>query len=470
MKYTMLILSACLLLPILVLAQGSSCSSPYTLTLDGAARTYAASSSTGASVLCTAYTATSPVTWFSFTTNASGQTPLLDITAKDGNWCEIAMYTGCNMSRDLLTSSSMCFDDGEGLWAPAQNYTVSPNTTYYLRVKTASATEIKVSAQNYTPLNNNCIGATSVDANFIKDNNATHKPSTEVTNDQICAITIENTAFYQFYVASTGSAVININNIACDNGNLNNNTGFQIGFFTGSCGALVNLSCTSGNGTFVQGTTPVLSAGTKVFVAIDGQGGSNCQYSIQALNAYGVLAQGFSNFSGWKNNSSNIIKWTSTNDVTADYYEIERSLNNNEFKPLGRINRTRSGERSDYSFEDRQPFRNTLYRIRQVSIDGKIALSDIIKIDRNEIKGLAVNIVNPATNDLTAYIESASSGKIQYSVIDMSGHVYIKDMVNCNAGITQIKKLLSHLPVGKYILKIDNSETSISKLFIKLNN
>lgn len=162
------------------------------------------------------------------------------------------------------------------------------------------------------------------------DNNSCHLPGPGVTAAQLCAFSLENTAFYQFYVNTTGTCVINISNITCDNGPTTNNNGFQIGFFSGTCASLNWLSCTSGSGTFVQATTPSLNAGSKVYVAIDGNGGSNCAYTIGGINILGVLSKSLKNFSGWKMGNSNVLKWTALNE-TDGYYDLERSDNSVDF-------------------------------------------------------------------------------------------------------------------------------------------
>jgi len=96
-----------LLLPVFLLSQpGSSCSSPYTLTLDGVQRSYAASSNTGGPINCT-IVGNSPITYFSLTTNAAGEMPLLHIIAPGGGNCEIAPYLGSCTNGNLLSSSLM---------------------------------------------------------------------------------------------------------------------------------------------------------------------------------------------------------------------------------------------------------------------------------------------------------------------------------------------------------------------------
>lgn len=272
--------------------QGTTCTTAIPLTLNGSLNNYSTSASTDVNVLCT-NNGTTPITWFQFTTNASAECPLLNITVSDGQACEIAMYTSCsgNMNNNFESASSMCFYDGTGLWAPSETYVLSANTTYYLRGKTTTLSTINIGGQHYTPANDECTGAFNIGPTSISDNNSCHKAGPNVTYTQLCASSLENTAFYQYHVATTGTSVININNISCDNGFNNVLNGFQIGFFTGTCSNLIWLSCSSGSGSFVQATTPVLAADTKVYVAVDGNAGSNCKYDIQAINAYTLASE-----------------------------------------------------------------------------------------------------------------------------------------------------------------------------------
>ena len=134
------------------LTQGTDCSSAISLNLNGSLNDYSTSSATDVNVLCT-NNGTTPVTWFQFTTNGSAHCPLLNITASDGQAVEVAMYTSCggNMSNNLETGSSMCFYDGTGLWAPSETFVLSGNTTYYLRVKTATSCTISIGGQHSPP-------------------------------------------------------------------------------------------------------------------------------------------------------------------------------------------------------------------------------------------------------------------------------------------------------------------------------
>ena len=450
------------------ISQGTDCSSAISLTLNGSTTNHSTSSSTGGNVLCT-NNGTTPVTWFRFTTNASAEPPLLNITAADGQPCEIAMYTSCsgNMNNNFESTSSMCFEDGTGLWAPAHNYALTANTTYYLRIKTATSTNLQIVAQNHTPVNNSCNGATPIDGNGMTDNNANHKPGQGIIPSELCASSIENTAYYQYYVATTGTSVINISNISCDNGTLNNIAAFQIGFFTGTCSSLTWLnSCFSGSGSFVQATTPVLNAGTKVYVAIDGFEGSNCQYSIQAVNAF-ILSEDIQNLSGWKNKSSNLIKWKSLN-VTSKYFEIERSVDGSTFTILGRINNNVPDKKeNDYEFEDAKPSQKTWYRIKQVMDNGKVRFSKTLQLTRQELPHQKLYFtVTPSL--LNIEFNSEFEGRSELMIINYYGQQMLQKIVYCKKGLNQLNSNISSLPAGNYLMVLKNKNQKISDSFTKM--
>lgn len=451
-------------MPFIAFSQGTSCATSIILSLDGVLRPYATSSGTGANVLCT-NNGTTPVTWFKFTSNAQGQCPLLNITVSDSASCEVAFYTSCS---SMLSSSSMCFYRGYGLWAPNENLSIIPNTTYYLRVKTSTACTIKIAGQHFLPVNDDCFGATSLSTTKIADNNACDHPGPGVLPSQLCALTLENTAWYQFYVLRTGYSVINITNIHCDNGASNNNSGFQIGFFKGNCSALEWINCTNGSGTTIQATTNQLPAGTRVYVAIDGISGSNCSYQISGLNIIGVLAGNIRYFSGWQTDQSNILKWTTLRE-SGGYYLVERSGNGIDFVTAGKINSRLAGsENVVYNFEDPYPSAENYYRLKQVDPEGRQALSNVIHIKRERSPGIQISMNNSASNVLNVRTGIEYPGKYNCSIFNLQGQKLRSFYKIFNEGTNLLPVNISDLPPGQYSIIIENESTRANKMFIKL--
>lgn len=472
MKYAYLFIFA---LPVFAGAQtGVDCANAIPLTLDGVCRTYPTSSSVGTSVVCTSYTGSSPVTYFSFTTNSTPDKVLIDITAPTGEPCEVLLYSSSCGS--MYSSSGMCFDDGKGLWSFADNFTIQANHTYKLRVKTTTTGDITICAKYYTPPNNDCAGATSIGTTEISDNNACNGPGTEISAVALtCGLgfTLENTAFYKFYVASDGFCVVNVSNIQCDNGDGNNSNGFQTLFFKGDCGSLELLGCqsnsNSASSSFLQFTTPSLTAGTKVTVAIDGLQGSNCSYNISGINILNVLSADLESFNGWEKESSNILKWTILHETEGNNYLIERSENGKEFYSIGKLKSTGTFKAS-YSFEDQQPLRISYYRIRQQSPSGKVSLSSTIVLKRKNFSGLEINVINPVfDNNLNITIQSSQKGQFNYTISSILGQIFFVGTINCINGPVHLKKDISGLAKGKYFLTLLNSQLRETRSFVKLD-
>src|SRR6186997_193903 len=97
------------------LSQGTGCSTPYVLISDAACRTYTLASVTGSSIHCnnSIYTGTGYVTIFSFTTNASGDCVLINLTTSGNQPAEVTLFDKCSGGGALQNqeaTSSVCFD------------------------------------------------------------------------------------------------------------------------------------------------------------------------------------------------------------------------------------------------------------------------------------------------------------------------------------------------------------------------
>lgn len=467
MKYIKLLVYFCTILPATSFSQGSTCSNAHALQMDGVCRNFITSSSTGGNVLCTD-NGNTPVTWFSFTTNSIPDNVLINITDPSGQPAEIAMYTACNGSNPLHLGSSMCFEDGKGLWAPEELFNLAPNTTYMLRVKTMSSSTLSICAKYYTPPNDDCAGAFSISDEPLTDNNAAHKAGPGVWASDICASTLENTAFYSFYVLNTGSTIVNISNILCDNGNGNNNSGFQIGFFTGNCSGLVPFYCTSGSGSVVQATSPPLTAGTKVTLAIDGYAGSNCQYDIQAVNGF-VLATTLKKFAVWKKPRGNLLTWNLENEKRSMNIEIQRSEDGISFQNIASIKSKPGNELiNSFNYDDINPLLVSYYRLLLTDVSGKKSMSETIAVKRNDSEILKLHLSNIVRSQLIVKIESPTTTKYEVSITGANGIIFYKSAMHCPQGITPFVKDLHALSPGKYFLTFKNEEEIKTEAFIKL--
>jgi hypothetical protein len=471
MKYICTLLLVYVFFPILPCAQvGSTCSNPHILTMDGVSRSYATSASTGNAVVCSSISGSSPITYFRFTTNASAQMPLLDIVAPSGTNCEVAMYAGACTNGNLQDASSMCFYDGEGLWAPAHDYTLAPNTVYNLRIKTATAGNIQITAQFYTPPNNDCAGATPIGPYLVNDNNATHRTGPGITPGQLCASTLENTAFYSFTVENNGSTTLSIENATCDNGNGVNSIGFQVGFFTGSCTSLFYLGCYAGFGSNIQIVTAPFTAGDKIYVAVDGIGGSNCKYGVRAINSIELMAT-LKYFTALKRPDGNMLKWVSLREMNNESFDVQRSVDGKDFTTIGTVlGQLNSNSEKNYEFNDLKAPEHCYYRLKKNSTTGKFTYSNVIRVDRSGMTTVKVKLNNPVSGELNMIVTSSMNSEADIIIRNINGIVVYRDKIRCIKGDNTYTKDFSFLNTGMYTVTTLMDNLKDTRSFIKMHN
>ena len=406
--------------------QGSSCTNPHVLALDTVSRDFTVSPTSGNAAECSAgFSGSGKITIFRFTTDASGSCVLVHIaTSAPVQVAEVAMYTGCGGTgtcQGLQTGNSVCFVDGTGYWAPSQTYTLLPNTNYFLRVWTPAAGTITMSARNYPPPNNLCSGASYISPNETNDNNACNKASTEVTPVQLCAFSLENTAFYTYIVETNGVSSVQLNNINCDNLNSAAETGFQIGFFVGSCGSLIKISCATGSGGSLTATTGWLPAGTQVFVAMDGNSGSNCSYSITAFNAT-ILPIILKYFTAWKRPDANRLTWLTTTENNFSHFEIEKSIDGVNFVRITTIaGKGGNSKETAYTFDDNEVKAVQYYRLKYVDANGQYTYSSILRVNRDDVTNAKVLFNNRVTTMLALRLIDLNTDNLSIKIIDNSG-------------------------------------------------
>jgi len=475
-----------------VFGQGANCLNAFVIPLDGNCYTYNTSTTTGGSVHCggQGYGGNGRVTWFRFTTNSSGDCVTMDMETFSNIKMEVALYKGCSgtAGTGLSNIHSVCMDDGDGIWATNMTYgamfndNLSANTTYYLRIRTEQGFTgaIQICAKSEAPSNNLCSGSTGIDdLTTTNQNNGCNIGSTEVSPGNLCAGTLENTAWYTFTVLSTGVSSIVISNLYCDNNNLNAtfvpapspvDYGFQIGFFTGNCGSLTPTNCigqTGSAGGTVIASSSSLPAGTIVHVAIDGYYGSNCKYDILAINA-APLSVKMRSFEGWRANEFNFLTWTTTTERDHRYFELERASDGANFFPIGRVNGAgNSTDERRYSFKDEKPLSEGYYRLKQVDAHSNITYSRIIRIVRPVTSVLTATFENPVHGILKTNLATSEAGVAGIRIVDVSGKTIFTENIILQKGNNQYQHSLNKLTPGTYYLVITKDETRKTLPFIK---
>jgi hypothetical protein len=463
-----------LLIPILSFSQGgASCADPIPITMDGVCRNYTISSATGNNLVCTS-SGTTPITYFSITSNASAQNMLLKVTGSNNQPIEVAFYhsTSCT-NGNLESASSICFYDGHGDWAPAEDFVITPNTTYILRIKTPTTGSIQICGQYYTPPNNSCLTATPIGPVLTFDNNATHKPVTGISPAGLCAADasdIYNTALYVYTVDLTGTTTVSVENMNMDNNYQSDllKLGYKVGVFTGNCSSLTSLGCYIGVATNAQLVIGILPAGTKVYVAIDGILGSNCDYGIRAINSTSLLTATLKYFTAWKAPEGNILKWVSLNEYNNASFEVERSVDGVNYKTIDHIaGQVNSNSEKDYQYIDLSPPAKSFYRLKMTATSGKSVYSKVISVDREFYINSKVRFSNIVSNQLALEINGLQQEKVSIKIVDQSGREVYHQNAKINSGNNLININTGNIAKGIYYLVVSGAAYREAFLFLK---
>lgn len=163
-------------------------------------------------------------------------------------------------------------------------------------------------------------------------------------------------------------------------------------------------------------------------------------------------------------NNRTLLTWSVENqDATSSHYEIERSNNGIDFKPVGSVVAS-TNSKASYSYTDDNANRSgtVYYRLKMVDKDGQFAFSDIKTV---QFKTLAfgVNLYpNPVRNFTKLTVALDEPRLIKVSVSDALGNLVQQVQINGQKGMNEKALDLSNVPSGTYMLRIQaglNSRT-----------
>lgn len=171
------------------------------------------------------------------------------------------------------------------------------------------------------------------------------------------------------------------------------------------------------------------------------------------------------------------LNWKTASELNNDYFILEHSSVNLEWKKIGKINGagTTSNEQQ-YKFFHNTPFKNeNYYRIKQVDFDGKVSISEAIRIFYNsEEEPAAIHVYpNPATSEVYEITVSILSNHTEGSlnIYDLSGNAVYTQSVILNNSKTLPASFKVQLPLelqpGIYLIVwTDEFSQAASKLVI----
>jgi len=192
------------------------------------------------------------------------------------------------------------------------------------------------------------------------------------------------------------------------------------------------------------------------------------EWYIQYSRA-GVVPVKLENFSARLDNRKVYLNWTTSREINASSFTIEKSGPDQRYTELTTIKATgNSNLKNEYSVIDDNPHAGiNYYRLVQTDADNRKHYFEVRKVMNaggNEIK---VQVIpNPVKNDVTAFINLAKSQRVIITITNASGAVLKTRTAVYGQGNTGITIPVTDLPKGVYFMRVLGEDFSeVKKVF-----
>jgi hypothetical protein len=241
-----------------------------------------------------------------------------------------------------------------------------------------------------------------------------------------------------------------------------------------------NVSLQDGDGGLVGITvigliqTPPTTTFTNIFDQGDCTSGNEPGNDSQGaqLEVLSPLPISLFEFNGESKNCDYIhLNWRTSTEVNNDYMEILRSKDGKQFVSIGKVKGTNSIFGDSYSFDDKselEPGKNYYYRIRQVDLDGKINLHNVILVRyycKNMIPEMAV-FPNPASELINVSFSGLEKDQKTDLIITNKLGTVVKKLNVDTEDISEIQ--INDLPSGIYKIQTTDFDDNLDYRFIHI--
>lgn len=184
-----------------------------------------------------------------------------------------------------------------------------------------------------------------------------------------------------------------------------------------------------------------------------------------------VLPLHLLNFSGTLNNDIVYLKWEAEQETGFSHYNVQRSIDGNNFITIGMVNGAGNNTRNEYTYYDNglinQAAKKVFYRLQMMDLDGKFTYSKIICFDKEQTNGTITVFPNPASHSINISFEQYKKGNMTIHITGIGGNT-IKTMTHYTAeGKTSLSIEVSTLPAGTYMLSVISENGTMHQKFIK---
>jgi hypothetical protein len=153
------------------------------------------------------------------------------------------------------------------------------------------------------------------------------------------------------------------------------------------------------------------------------------------------------------------VSWSTTDEVNASYFVVERSSNGTDFIDVAQVNASESTNPvHNYNVNDQLYNVNSnvvYYRLRMVDKDGKYSYSKIIPVKLDQPENSISVYPNPVDNYAIVNLYSDKPGNGMLRLIDDAGRqILVKSFTVISGNNNLTVDQLGHLPKGIYVIQV----------------
>lgn len=166
-------------------------------------------------------------------------------------------------------------------------------------------------------------------------------------------------------------------------------------------------------------------------------------------------------FSGYREGSRNLLRWTTATESNNHGFEVQRSVDGINYSAIGFVNTQAFGGNStdqlSYTFTDNAPAGlKQYYRLKQEDWSGTGKLSNIVLIRGSKPFTLSVEAIfpNPARSHVNLVLAAPESDQVTIVLNDALGRTVMQRVVRVEPGSNTIPLDVSTLRSGSYFVRV----------------
>lgn len=185
-----------------------------------------------------------------------------------------------------------------------------------------------------------------------------------------------------------------------------------------------------------------------------------------------VLPVRYSSFTARRIDDRNALNWTTSEESSLNYFEVQRSTDGRNFSPIGNVSAKGSqGAGSNYDFIDNKvtsPI--SYYRLREINLNGDESFSEIVTVIANGVTFEVEQVLfDQISNTVEVNVNVISQRQmLKAEIHDLAGRKVYSNNFWLNQGNQEIRIDANGIASGYYLLSLyDNANQRITKRFVK---